>query len=57
MTSSVSQTYDAMVIAATKAWRYKPATLNGQPVAVGVTLPWKSKSERHFTSEPPAADP
>ncbi len=32
MTSSVSASYDAMVISATKSWRYKPATLNGVPV-------------------------
>ncbi len=38
MTSSVSQTYDAMVIAATKAWRYKPATLNGMPVKFRKTV-------------------
>jgi TonB family protein len=38
MTSSVSQTYDAMVIAAAKAWRYKPATLNGMPVKFRKTV-------------------
>lgn len=32
MTGSVTQAYDAMVLAATKAWRYKPATLGGVPV-------------------------
>jgi TonB family protein len=38
MTSTVSQTYDAMVIAAAKAWRYKPATLNGMPVKFRKTV-------------------
>jgi TonB family protein len=38
MTSSVSQTYDAMVLAATKAWRFKPATLNGMPVKFRKTV-------------------
>ena len=38
MTSSLSQTYDAMVIAATKAWRYKPATMNGMPVKFRKTV-------------------
>jgi TonB family protein len=32
MTESVTPAYDAMVLAATKAWRYKPAALNGVPV-------------------------
>ena len=32
MTTSISQAYDAIVLAATKAWRYKPATANGTPV-------------------------
>jgi hypothetical protein len=32
MTSSVSASYDALVISATKSWRYRPATLNGEPV-------------------------
>jgi hypothetical protein len=32
MTGSVGQAYDAMVLAATKTWRYKSATLNGVPV-------------------------
>lgn len=38
MTSSVSQNYDAMVLTATKAWRYKPATLNGMPVKFRKTV-------------------
>jgi len=38
MTSTVSQTYDAMVISAAKAWRYKPATLNGMPVKFRKTV-------------------
>jgi tetratricopeptide (TPR) repeat protein len=38
MTSTVSQTYDAMVITAAKAWRYKPATLNGMPVKFRKTV-------------------
>jgi tetratricopeptide (TPR) repeat protein len=38
MTSTVSQTYDAMVLAATKAWRYKPATMNGMPVKFRKTV-------------------
>jgi TonB family protein len=38
MTSSVSQTYDAMVIAAAKAWRFKPATMNGMPVKFRKTV-------------------
>ena len=32
MTSSVSSSYDSMAIAATRAWRYKPAMANGVPV-------------------------
>ncbi|MCU1383279.1 MAG: hypothetical protein JWL71_1976 [Acidobacteria bacterium] len=32
MTSTVTQNYDAMVLAATRNWRYRPATLNGVPV-------------------------
>jgi TonB family protein len=32
MRESVSQSYDAIVLAATRAWRYRPATLNGAPV-------------------------
>jgi hypothetical protein len=32
MTDSVTQLYDALVLAATRTWRYRPATLNGAPV-------------------------
>ncbi len=32
MTSSVSSSYDPLALSATKSWRYKPATLNGEPV-------------------------
>jgi len=38
MTSSVTQAYDAIVLAATKAWRFKPATLNGMPVKFRKTV-------------------
>jgi TonB family protein len=38
MTGSVSQAYDAIVLAATKAWRYKPATANGVPVKFRKTV-------------------
>jgi protein TonB len=38
MTGSVSQAYDAIVLAATKAWRYKPATVNGVPVKFRKTV-------------------
>jgi TonB family protein len=38
MTSSVSQSYDQMVVAATKLWRYRPATLNGVPVKFRKTV-------------------
>jgi hypothetical protein len=38
MTGSVSQNYDMMVLSATKAWRYKPATLNGAPVKFRKTV-------------------
>jgi hypothetical protein len=38
----VSQNYDALAIAATKTWRYKPAIANGVPVkyrkAVQITV-------------------
>ena len=30
--------YDAMVLTATKAWRYRPATLNGVPVKFRKTV-------------------
>ena len=32
MTTSITQAYDAMVLTATKSWRYAPATVNGLPV-------------------------
>ena len=38
MTTSVTQGYDAMVLAATKAWRYRPATVNGAPVKFRKTV-------------------
>jgi TonB family protein len=38
MTASVNQNYDAMVLAATRAWRFKPATLNGMPVKFRKTV-------------------
>jgi TonB family protein len=38
MTGSVTQNYDAMVLAAAKAWRYRPATLNGVPVKFRKTV-------------------
>jgi protein TonB len=38
MTSSVTQNYDAMVLAATRNWRYKPATMNGAPVKFRKTV-------------------
>jgi protein TonB len=38
MTGSVNQNYDAMVLTATKAWRYRPATLNGLPVKFRKTV-------------------
>ena len=38
MTASVTQNYDAMVLAATRAWRFKPATLNGVPVKFRKTV-------------------
>ena len=38
MTGSVSQAYDAMVLAAAKAWRYRPATANGVPVKFRKTV-------------------
>ena len=38
MTGSVSPAYDQMVLAATKGWRYKPATVNGVPVKFRKTV-------------------
>ncbi len=38
MAGSVAPNYDAMVLAATKAWRFQPATLNGVPVKFRKTV-------------------
>jgi TonB family protein len=38
MRESVSQTYDAMVLSATRQWRYRPATANGAPVKFRKTV-------------------
>jgi TonB family protein len=38
MTASVTQAYDTMVLAAAKAWRYRPATANGAPVKFRKTV-------------------
>ena len=38
MRESVSQTYDAMVLSATRNWRYRPATANGTPVKFRKTV-------------------
>ena len=38
MTGSVTPAYDQMVIAATRNWRYKPATQNGVPVKFRKTV-------------------
>ena len=38
MTSSVSQAYDAIVLNATKAWRFRPAMINGIPVKFRKTV-------------------
>jgi TonB family protein len=42
MRIAVSPTYDQLALAATKTWRFRPATLNGVPVkyrkAVQVTI-------------------
>ena len=38
MTGSITQNYDLLALAATKAWRYKPATLNGVPVKFRKTV-------------------
>ncbi len=32
MTDSVTSGYDRLVLAATRTWRYKPASANGVPV-------------------------
>lgn len=50
--------FGAMVLRLGPYLRFKPAMLNGQPIAVGVTLPWNSKSERRFLpTGAPAAKP
>ena len=38
MSGTVTPNYDLMVLAATKTWRYKPATLNGVPVKFRKTV-------------------
>ena len=38
MSQSVSQQYDAMVLNAAKAWHYRPATANGEPVKFRKTV-------------------
>ena len=38
MTAGVTQNYDAMVLAATRSWRYRPATMNGVPVKFRKTV-------------------
>ena len=38
MTGSVTPNYDAMVLAATRGWRYKPASVNGVPVKFRKTV-------------------
>ena len=38
MTGSVSQSYDALVLSAARAWRYRPATANGEPVKFRKTV-------------------
>ena len=38
MTASVTPSYDAMALTATKVWRFKPATLNGVPVKFRKTV-------------------
>ena len=38
MSSAITENYDAMVLAATRSWRYKPATLNGMPVKFRKTV-------------------
>ena len=35
---SVGKSYDERVLFALKAWRFKPATCNGQPIAVPITV-------------------
>jgi len=38
MSASVTPAYDQLVIAATRNWRYKPATQNGVPVKFRKTV-------------------
>jgi len=38
ISSSVTTAYDAMVLSATRAWRYRPATVNGAPVKFRKTV-------------------
>jgi len=38
MRESVSQNYDAMVLSATRGWRYRPANANGMPVKFRKTV-------------------
>ena len=38
MTGSVTPTYDAMVLPRPRAWRYRPATVNGTPVKFRKTV-------------------
>ncbi len=38
ISGSVTPTYDAMVLTATRAWRYRPATVNGAPVKFRKTV-------------------
>lgn len=38
MTASVTNVYDAMLIAATRTWRYRPASVNGVPVKFRKTV-------------------
>lgn len=44
--------FGAMVLRLAPYLKFKPATLQGQPLPVAVTLPWNSRASRH---DPPAA--
>ena len=46
--------FGAMVLRLAPYLKFKPATLQGQPLPVGVTLPWNSKAGRH---DPPPERP